>query len=47
VRLFVWKTTFPIHSDVIPTVSLVVGSTPRADAIYLFISGILWLSMSI
>ena len=45
VRSFAWKTTFPIHPDVILTVRL-VNSTPRADAIFLFISDILWLSMS-
>ena len=45
VRSFVWKTNFHTHPDVIPVVSS-ISSTPRADAIFLFISDILWLSGS-
>ncbi len=43
VRSFVWKLTFHIYLDLIFVGSL-FSSTPRVDALCLFISDILWLS---
>ena len=46
VRSFGRKSTSYTHLDVIAAVSL-FSSTPRADAVFLFISDILWLSESL